>query len=119
MDFVSVNLLLFSGEDPRSGDGWSGDIGGCCPVQGVGVLDGLPWYFRARHEELSFRLADTPNGDPVAVKPGLGGSGWYVEREYFGDIFAAGYMSNDEAWQFVETCIAEYRAGKLPRLPPT
>jgi len=104
------------GEDPRSGDGWQGDIGGCVPVQGFGTLDGLPWYFRARGEEWSFRLADTAEADPVMVKPGCYGSGWYVEREYDGDIFAAGCMDTSEAWAFVEACFAEHRAGTLPRV---
>jgi hypothetical protein len=104
------------GEDTRRGGGWHGDIGGCVPVQGFGRLDGLPWYFRARYETWSFRLADTVDGDPVAVQPGRDGSGWYVEREYDGDLFAAGYMSTDEAWGFVAECIEAHRAGTLSRV---
>ncbi|WP_255425037.1 MULTISPECIES: hypothetical protein [Corallococcus] len=29
------------------GNGWSGDFGGSCPVQGHGEADGRPFYFRA------------------------------------------------------------------------
>ncbi len=104
------------GEDPRSGDGWNGDIGGCVPVQGFGVVDGLPWYFRARGDEWSFRLADTADGDPVLVTPEYGGSGWYVERDYYGFDDGAGWMSTREAWDFVAECIEAHRAGTLPRV---
>jgi hypothetical protein len=40
---------------------------GYCPVQALGRVDGLPWYFRARGGYWVFSVAQTPESDPVAV----------------------------------------------------
>lgn len=104
----------------RAGEGWSGGIGGACPLQGDGVVDGLPWYFRARGEHWSFSVAATPDGDPVGVwvtddPPGA----WTTEDEAEGDgLFAASWMPYAEAWRHIDASIAAWRAWRAGRAEP-
>lgn len=96
----------------RAGDGWSGTIGGACPLQGDGNVDGLPWYFRARGGSWSFSVAATPDGDPVAAgfRDAPPGS-WYVDGDAEGDgAYAGSWMPYSEGWQHIEASIAEWRA---------
>jgi len=56
-------------------------IGGLCPVQAEGTIDGKPFYFRARHRQWSIGIGDDPVGAPE----------WH-RREAWGDgPYAAGY----------------------------
>lgn len=94
--------------------GWSArgdltiDVGGACPVQGEGTLDGFPIYFRARGEHWAFSIAQNRVHDPVNVSwdevPG-----WWTECEY-GDNFAAGWMSGEHSRLCVAAAIAAWRA---------
>lgn len=76
-------------------------IGGNCPVQAEGTIDGQPFYFRARgeHWSLSVGGADVI-GDPA----------WYYEEEYPGGPFAAGWMSQEEARKFLQEAAERYLA---------
>lgn len=59
----------------KSGEGWEGSIDGFCPVQGQGTVDGLNWYFRARHSAWSFevwREAFGPDGALPQADPRAG-----------------------------------------------
>ena len=94
----------------RSGDGWQGRVYGQAPVQGTGIVDGLPWYFRAKHDEWSFVLAGSPSADPLEV--GASESGWSAGEPY-GGRFEASYMPESVAWEFIEQCIAKHRRGEL------
>jgi hypothetical protein len=40
-------------------------IGGMCPTQGQGTVDGLPWYYRSRRGEWRLCVAEHSDGDPV------------------------------------------------------
>ncbi len=69
-------------------------IGGNCPVQGWGSVDGLGWYFRARHSSWSLEIYDTdvtegklPAGDPVCE----------FRFQWGTTSHGAGYMSKTEA----------------------
>src|SRR5947207_1752971 len=42
-------------------------LSGFCPVQALGRVDGLPFYFRARGGYWVFSVATAPEHDPVAV----------------------------------------------------
>lgn len=77
-------------------------IGGNCPVQAQGVIDGLPFYFRARGEHWSFRVAESKDGDPVD------GIGFYYEEDYGTTQFAAGWMTEDEARTFIDKAAKLY-----------
>lgn len=47
-------------------------LGGNCPVQSEGTVDGKPFYFRARGEHWSMGIGGEPVGEPE----------WYREREW-------------------------------------
>ena len=83
-------------------------IGGSCPVQGEGTVDGLYWYFRARGERWSFEVWDVSFG-PFGELPGkpelwLTGAAWDEEGEY-----GAGYMPVQEAERLIRLAIAAGR----------
>lgn len=76
-------------------------IGGNCPVQGEGTVDGQHFYFRARGDSWQFHVAATEAdifGNPT----------FYTEGEY-GDGFDAGWMPKHEAIGLIVKCIEEYR----------
>ena len=73
-------------------------IGGNCPVQAEGTVDGKPFYFRARGEHWSMGIG----GDPV-MNPE-----WEHHEEYGAVPFAAGWMELDEARAFIDKAVAIY-----------
>ncbi len=83
------------------GPGMTGDIGGQVPVEGEGLLDGRPWYFRARYNTWSFDWADTVEAEPVYVNLGYEPGVHYEQPYKVADPYAAGYMSLDEAFELV------------------
>ena len=78
-------------------------LGGNCPVQGLGTVDGLPFYFRARGEHWSFEVTHE-GGDPPFTD-----AIWRTEREYDGGEFAAGWMDRAEAVGFIAEAVALFR----------
>ncbi|HDA7126329.1 TPA: hypothetical protein O5T86_001262 [Staphylococcus aureus] len=76
--------------DPEISIGW---IGGNCPVQAEGTINGEPFYFRARGERWSMSIG----GDDV-----VGAPDWYHEEDFGETAFAAGWMSESEARGFIE-----------------
>jgi hypothetical protein len=74
-------------------------IGGNCPVQAEGTIDGKPFYFRARGEHWSLGIGGEPIGEPE----------WEHCEEYPGELFEAGWMSQDEARGFIEKGVDIYR----------
>lgn len=86
---------------PDFGPGMTGELGGQVPVQGEGLLDGRPWYFRARYNSWSFDWSDAADVDPVEVSLGYAPGLHYEELYKVEDPYAAGYMSLDEAFVFV------------------
>lgn len=77
-------------------------IGGNCPVQAEGDVDGQRFYFRARYDEWQFHVA--PSDDAIFADPTF-----YIERDYGGG-FDAGWMPKHEALGFIVASIAEYRS---------
>lgn len=93
----------------QEGEGWSGSIGGACPVQGDGQVDGLPWYFRARGRHWSLSVGWRADADAAAVWA-TGDAGWYIEGESDEkDEFAASWMRHGEAWRHITEAIALFR----------
>lgn len=76
-------------------------IGGNCPVQAEGMVDGQPFYFRARGAHWSLDVG------PVETWHGHGC--WSIAREY-GTWPDAGWMPDHEALGFIVEGIAAYRA---------
>jgi hypothetical protein len=81
-------------------------IGGNCPVQAEGFVDGQHFYFRARGEEWQFHVAPT-KADIFDHDT------FYIERDY-GDQYEAGWMPNHEAIGFIVQAIGEFRSANQP-----
>lgn len=99
----------------RAGDKWYGDVFGLEPVQGLGRIDGYPWYFRGRHGEWSFEIADDQALDeqtPAVVAIDV--PGWRV----WGFHREAGSMAEDEAWQIIEAQFEAFRKRTLAYITP-
>jgi hypothetical protein len=77
------------------------EIGGMCPVQAEGTIDGKLFYFRARGDSWSIGIGREPLFDPE----------WEYAEDY-GVWPEAGYMEADEAKAFIEKAVALYRADK-------
>lgn len=71
-------------------------LGGNCPVQAEGTVDGKEFYFRARGQRWSMSIG----GEDV-----VGAPDWYLEAEYPGGPFAAGWMSEEEALALIHKAI--------------
>ena len=78
-------------------------IGGQCPVQSEGTLDGIPYYFRARHENWSFSVGPDPLMDDIESL-NFWVSGLYKD----GDPEQAGWMIEEEAKEIIEACVELY-----------
>lgn len=91
-------------------------IGGNCPVQAEGTIDGAPFYFRARGDEWSieigggFVLEDASKGIPA--------TGFYMEREYGDGPYDAGWMPVEEARSFINEAATEYAKGQAAHASP-
>jgi hypothetical protein len=92
-----------------AGDGYSLDVGGNCPVQGQGLVDGLPAYFRARHSSWQLSIANDPDGDPVMVGTTGGPLGWWHRENWPGGEHDAGWMNFGQAEMCIATAVALYR----------
>ena len=78
-------------------------IGGNCPIQSEGTINGDRYYFRARGEHWSMGIG---GDDPVCAPE------WHKEREWGDGPYAAGWMPEDIARQIIEECAAEYMCGE-------
>lgn len=76
------------------------DIGGNCPVQAEGTIDGKPFYFRARGSHWSLSIG----GEDVVGEPE-----WRHEEPYGDGPFDAGWMDVDEARAFIAKGVGLYR----------
>ena len=76
-------------------------LGGNCPVQAEGTVDGLPFYFRSRGEHWSMSIG----GSDV-----VGAPEWHYEQGY-GSWPDAGWITTDEAEGFIALAVRRYRDG--------
>lgn len=94
------------------------EIGGMCPMQAEGTIDGAPFYFRVRWGK--WEIGIDPDGDPVDVTISHGGpgrmmAGGMLGKEGFyrcgivGDGEYTGYVENDEALRLIMQAATEYR----------
>ena len=77
-------------------------IGGNCPVQAYGSVDGRRFYFRARGDSWQFHVAETD--DKIFFE-----DDFYIGRDYGEGPFDAGWMPENEALGFIVESIAAYR----------
>jgi len=72
------------------------ELGGNCPVQAEGTIDKVPFYFRARGDHWSIRVAMS--------KFGVWGEDAFYHEELYkgGEQYAAGWMPTDEARGFIQ-----------------
>jgi len=96
-------------------------IGGNCPLQAEGTIDGVPFYFRARGRRWAMSIGKDPVGilSTIESKP----NEWFAECTWGHDRFAAGWMPEDEARRLIGWCASEYvqnraRAPVAPALTP-
>jgi hypothetical protein len=75
---------------------------GDCPVQGFGKVLDRELYFRARHENWTFDVADC-NGS-LPSDGGSGPDGFFRE----GDYQSAGYMPLRDAVKIIVKCLREF-----------
>lgn len=73
-------------------------IGGNCPVQAEGTIDGRQFYFRARGMYWSLEIG--AKDDAPYEKWDCGS--WCFSEKYSDDQYAAGWMTHDEARAFIE-----------------
>ena len=78
-------------------------LGGNCPVQGEGEVDGHAFYFRARGNEWQFHVAMT---DEQIFHDDV----FYHEQEYGDEEYAAGWMPVADAGDFIVDAIQMFRA---------
>ena len=75
-------------------------LGGNCPVQGEGTINGAPFYFRARGRSWRLEVGEDANCEPL----------WY-HREWWGDgKYAAGWMPLDTAREMIAKAAALWLA---------
>ena len=82
-------------------------IGGACPTQAFGTVDGLPCYFRYRYGGWQFSVAEDASADPVDVRCGRV-LGWTWAGET-GDGYG-GFMERAEVEAIVLRCVSTDRA---------
>ena len=75
-------------------------IGGNCPVQAEGTIDGQEFYFRARGSRWSLAIG----GVDVIASPD-----WFYEEPYGLGPFDAGWMTEEEALAFIDKAVGLYR----------
>jgi hypothetical protein len=76
------------------------ELGGYCPVQGHGTVDGKEFYFRARGNSWTMGIGGDVVGNPD----------WSIRQPYGTGDFDAGYMDMDEARAFIHQAAGQYLA---------
>jgi hypothetical protein len=81
-------------------------LGGYCPVQAEGSVDGHQMYFRARGAQWSLDI-----GEPYGQEPPLF---WHVEE--WGTWPDAGYMPDEVAFEMIDKAVEAYRDAKPEKI---
>jgi hypothetical protein len=82
-------------------------IGGSCPVQASGTIDGKEFYFRSRGQGWSFAVAANVGIDPVDINA-TSEQGYYLEESYGESLYDAGYMPEQEAKEIITRCVEKW-----------
>jgi hypothetical protein len=89
------------------------DLGGNCPVQAHGLIDGEPFYFRARGEHWSLSIGsddEDPSDIGVYGRDVVGKPRWCHEEKWGFGPFEAGWMPERVARHMIEKGAALFRA---------
>lgn len=78
------------------------ELGGQCPVQAEGFVDGEPFYFRSRGCAWTMGIGGEPVGAPA----------WEYGEPY-GEWPDAGFITLDEARGFIEASVKLWRERRL------
>lgn len=79
-------------------------LGGNCPVQGEGEIDGHPFYFRARGSHWSLTVDE---------KDSTGSPAWEHKERYGSGPFDAGWMPESDAKDLIAKGAALFRKRAL------
>ncbi len=82
-------------------------IGGSCPVQASGTIDGKEFYFWSRYQSWSFAVATKAGIDPVDINE-TSDQGFYLEESYGEGPYDAGYMPIEEAKEIIHRCVEQF-----------
>jgi hypothetical protein len=74
------------------------NMGGNCPVQAEGFIDGKEFYFRARGQRWSIGIGGEPVSEPE----------WYYEEEWGNTPYAAGWMPQYVALAMIAKAVEKY-----------
>lgn len=88
-------------------------LGGNCPVQAEGRIDGEPFYFRARGEHWSLSVGsyhEICTDLAVHGRDVIGNPRWEHEEEWGDGPYDAGWMPEDEARRMIEKGATLWRA---------
>jgi hypothetical protein len=88
-------------------------IGGNCPVQAEGTIDGVPFYFRARGRRWAMSIGKDPVGILATIETRT--DEWFAEATWGTERFAAGWMPEEEARRLIDWCAAEYARNAASR----
>lgn len=78
-------------------------LGGKCPVQSEGQFDEYSYYFRSRGQHWSIEVTDA--SDMTVL--------FELKVKYGDSDFAAGWMSENEAFQLIVSTYFKWKAGLL------
>lgn len=87
-----------------------GVIGGNCPLQAEGTIDGVPFYFRARGRRWTMGIGKDPVGILTTIETKT--DEWFAECTWGAERFAAGWMPEEEARRLIDWCASEYRQNR-------
>lgn len=85
-------------------------LGGLCPVQGEGTIDGVPFYFRARWDGWDIGVGDDPVGIAMCCV-----EGWHRDGQWGDSPYGAGYMPLSVAQDIIERCAKEYQNERMKK----
>ena len=77
-------------------------LGGYCPVQADGRVDGVPFYFRARGNAWSMSVGQKPILSPE----------WFYKEQYGERPYEAGWMPLDVAKDMISKAVELYLSEK-------
>lgn len=83
------------------------DFGGACPVQGYGMVDGYPIYYRSRGEGWQFHVYDS--GSPDVEQHGIPNTEIFVYTEKPYTWPHGGWITTEESRKNIRKAIGKFR----------